>query len=111
MAVKEKLVKIVRTTLVQPRKGYEAEVASLLHELEEFLSQQPGFIEGYEVHDENSMGRISVWTSKEDADHAATLVHTIALRAKVHARTLPVRRESLLRVDQEHHVEAPAAIR
>ncbi len=107
-------MKIVRTTVVRPLPGRERKVAALLDELSAHLAQQPGFIEAYVLGDEEEkdiQGHIRVWSSREAADRAASLVHTIALRAKLHARTLPIRQDSLLRVDQEHHIEAPAATR
>ena len=96
-------MKVIRTTIVTPSQGHESQVADLLKELGDYLSTQPGFIEGYEVRDEERLGRISVWASKEQADHAATQVRTIAIRARVHALTQHQRQERLMEVSAEHH--------
>ena len=95
-------MKVLRTTVVQPLTGHREEVTSLLRNLGGYLSQQPGFIAGYEAEgNDNALWRVSVWQTKEDADHAANHVHTIALRARLNARTMPNRQDHLVEILQE----------
>ena len=99
-------MKVIRTTLVQPRKGYERQVAGLLHELGDCMSTQPGFIEEYEAHGErDTFGRVSVWESREAAHRAATPVRTLSLRSRLN-HTTARREERLMEVDRERHAEA-----
>ena len=78
-------MKIVRTTVVKPRAGFETRTAAILRELDEHLALQPGFLESYEVVEEpGQLGRIALWESREAADRAAKLDRTIALRARPH---------------------------
>ena len=101
-------MKVIRTTIVTPREGHAEEVSSLLKELGTYLAKEPGFIEAYAFRDEGKLGRVSVWESREAADHAANQVHTIALRAKVHALTLPDRQERMAEIKSEHHAATAA---
>jgi hypothetical protein len=80
-------MKVIRTTLVKPRPGTEREVSGLLRELGSFLATQPGFVESFELEDEGDgvLARIGVWESREAADRAASQVHTIATRARLHS--------------------------
>ncbi len=99
-------MKVVRTTVVQPLPGRERKVAALLEEMGAHLAQQPGFIEAYVLGDgeeKDIQGHIRVWSSREAADRAANLVHTIALRARLHGLSAPEREERLLEVASERH--------
>ena len=102
-------MKIIRTTTVTPRAGYGEEVTSLLKELGGYLAKEPGFIEAYAFSEDGKLGRVSVWESREDADRAAVQVHTIALRARIYALTLPDRQESLAEVNGEQHAAVTAS--
>ena len=84
-------------------------MASVLRDLGGYLATQPGFIDGYEFEGEGSLGRVSVWASRPDTDHAANQVHTIALRARLHAMTLS-RQDSLSQVTGEHHAPEHTAV-
>ena len=101
-------MKIIRTTIVTPREGSAEDVVRLLKDLGEYLAKEPGFIEAYGFKDEGKLGRISVWESKELADRAANQVHTIALRAKIYALTLPDRTERLAEIKTEYHADVTA---
>jgi len=96
-------MKVIRTTIVTPKPGYEQDLAAQLAELGQHLAKQPGFIEAYAYRDEGKLVRISIWESREAADHAATQLHTIALRARVNALSLGEREEHLAEVRSEQH--------
>lgn len=101
-------MKVVRTTVVRPLPGREQKVAELLDELGAYLAQQPGFVAAYELGDEEDkeiQGHISVWSSREAADRAASQVHTIALRARLHTLSAPEREERLFEVAAERHAD------
>ncbi|MBI2855667.1 MAG: hypothetical protein HYX93_02335 [Chloroflexi bacterium] len=77
------------------------EVERLLDALEDHLSQQTGYIMGFrfvESEDENQVGRVSLWRSHEEADHAATIEHTVALRSRIHRLIDPGHLEVLVEV-------------
>ena len=98
-------MKVLRTTIVEPRLGHERGVAELLRELDEHFSQLPGFVESYDLEDsgDGTMGRVGLWESREATDHAANLEHTLALRSRLHRLTKPDRQERLWEVTSEHH--------
>ena len=97
-------MKIVRTTVVRPRAGFETRAAALLRELDEHLASQPGLLESYEVVEEpGQVGRIALWESRETADRAAKLDRTIALRARLHGFSRSDSEEHLLSVTSERH--------
>ena len=78
---------VARISMMHMVPERRAEVAKLLAELEEFVSQQPGYVLGFQFanhEEENQLGRVSVWRTHEDADHAATLDHTMFLRSRLH---------------------------
>ena len=101
-------MKIVRTTVVRPRAGFETRTAALLRELDEHLALQPGFLESYEVVEEpGQLGRIALWESREAADWAAKLDRTIALRARLHNLNGLSSEEHLLAVTSERHPGSP----
>lgn len=107
-------MKVLRTTVVRPLPGKEQKAAEILEDLGVFLAQQPGFVEAYELADDEDrdvLGHVSVWSSREDADRAASQVRTIALRARLHGLSAPEREERLLEVVSERHGgKEPAAI-
>ena len=96
-------MKVLRSTLVSPRKGEAEALSKLLHLLDGYLSTQPGFVESYELAENNSLGRVSVWESRQAADHAATRVHTIALKSQIQRHSNPDLSERMLRVTGERH--------
>ena len=103
-------MKVLRSSIIHPRPGREQAVHDLLHELDQYLSGQPGSIESYELgNDGDAFGRVAVWESREAADRAANQVHTIALRARLRRLSGPNAQEQLLEVVGEHHREAIAA--
>ena len=74
----------VRVSLMQPRPGHDSGVNELLTELADSFAQQPGFIEGYQLHSKDALlGRVTVWESEASADHAAQSTHVLALRSRL----------------------------
>lgn len=96
-------MKVLRSTYVHPKNGAAGAVQELLDELDGFLAKQPGFIESYELENTGSLGQVSVWESREAADHAATQAHTIAVRSRIHRLSQPDLHEQLLTVTGERH--------
>ncbi len=96
-------MKVIRTTLVTPLQGADDEVVKILGEIGEHMAKQPGFIEAYTFEEDGKIGRLSMWESREDADHAANQLHTMALRSRMNALTLPAREERLLEIRSERH--------
>ncbi len=101
-------MKIVRTTVIRPRAGFETRAVALLRELDEHLALQPGLLESYEVVEEpGQVGRIALWESREAADRAAKLDRTIAIRARLHSLSASSSEEHLLAVTSERHPGSP----
>ncbi len=104
-------MKVIRTTIVTPREGAAKEVAQLLAQIGEHLSKQPGFVQSYSFEDKNEegykLGRLSVWGRREDADHAANQMHTLALRSKMNHLLVDASEEHLLDVLTEDTASAP----
>ena len=96
-------MKVLRSTLVHPKNGATGAVHELFDELDGFLAKQPGFIESYDLENTGSLGQVSIWESREAADHAATQPHTIAVRSRIHRLSQPDLREQLLTVTGERH--------
>ncbi len=96
-------MKVLRSTYVHPKNGAAGAVQELLDELDGFLSKQPGFIESYELENTGSLGQVSIWESRQAADHAAIQPHTIAVRSRIHRLSQPDLREQLLTVTGERH--------
>ncbi len=76
-------MKIVHETIVRPQLGREIEVAGLLDQLGAAYSAAPGYMEGYTLdglEEGMLLARVSVWNSKEAADHATKLDRVMDLR-------------------------------
>ena len=97
-------MKVIRITQVMPSVGSEQQVEMLLKQLGEYVSKEPGFIEDYEFHSPGKVGRVSIWASKEAADRASMLTHTIAVRSHLHLLSMEWQ-EALGEVDAEHHAK------
>ena len=96
-------MKVLRSTLVRPKQGVSEALHELIHELDGYLSTQPGFVESYELEENGSFGRVCVWESRQAADRAANQVHTIAVRSRIHGLSEPDPREQMLHVVSERH--------
>jgi hypothetical protein len=77
---------IVRFSLYRPLPGRRAEMERLLDSLEDWLSKQEGYLLGFRfaaTDASGDIGRIGIWRSLADADHAADQEHTLAIRAEL----------------------------
>ena len=88
---------VVRKTLLQPRPGSEAEVGDMLVELDEKLGHAQGLLFSLVIA-EPRLGRISVWTSKDEANREAVSDSTLSLRSRLRYFSLSAE-ESLLEVE------------
>ena len=76
----------LRLSLMRPRSGEEAHVSEILDELARVYAAQPGYLEGYTLVASDpgqEVGRVGLWRSEADAEHAASLQHVMALRAEL----------------------------
>ena len=97
---------VARISLMKILPHNRNEVTRLHASLEEFLSKQKGYILGFSfeaIGDTETMGRVSLWASEEDANHAATLDHTVGLRSQIHILTEPGHIEQLVHVSPTAH--------
>ena len=87
----------VRLSLAQPKEGREAEVTKIEDDLMAYFAKQPGYLHGYQIvggDSEGRVGRLTLWASEDDADHAAQTDHVLAQRS-----------ELLMLIEEETHVE------
>ena len=87
----------VRISLMNPKPGSEELVAGLMDNLLKTFVGQPGYVRGYALlggDPQGRVGRITVWQSEEDADHAANTQHVLAVRAEI-----------MQRIEQDSHIE------
>jgi hypothetical protein len=73
-------ISIIRTSR-DPTRLSSAKKAQVEH-----LPSMPDYIMGFRCvghEDEDEVGRVSPWNAHEDADHAATLELTLALRSQI----------------------------
>ncbi len=88
----------VRLSLMNPKAGEERLVAGLMDNLLEFFSDQPGYVRGYALIDgdpQGRVGRITMWKSEENADHAGNTQHVLTVRAEI-----------MQRIEEESHIES-----
>jgi quinol monooxygenase YgiN len=74
----------IRLSLMKPKAGRERDVAAMMDQLVSFYREQQGFVHGYKLTAEDEtgdIGRVTVWTSKEAADHVAQSNHVLSLRS------------------------------
>ena len=87
----------VRLSLMNPRPGEEKLVAGLMDNLLEFFAEQAGYVRGYALLDgdpQGRVGRITLWESEEQADHAANTQHVLTVRAEI-----------MQRIEEDSHIE------
>ena len=87
----------VRLSLMNPKPGEDKLVAGLMDNLLEFFNEQPGYVRGYALLDgdpHGRVGRITLWDSEEQADHAANTQHVLAVRAEI-----------MQRIEEDSHIE------
>ena len=77
----------VRLSLVKPRAGNEQRVAKMEEGLIRHLAGLPGYLHGYQITGgdsiEGRIGRLTLWRSDQDADHAAQTDHVLAIRSEL----------------------------
>ena len=78
---------IVRQTSVNPQPGRKERVEEILDALEAHYATLPGYGLGFRYKlvggTSGEIGRIAVWRSHENADHAAQNTHSQALRSEL----------------------------
>ena len=87
----------VRLSLVTAKPGEEERVSQMMDGLLEFLATQPGYVRGYKLirtYPDPRTGRITVWKSEQDADHAAQTQHILSVRS-----------ELMQLVEEDFHIE------
>ncbi|MBI4497965.1 MAG: hypothetical protein HY689_08720 [Chloroflexi bacterium] len=88
----------LRLSIMVPQPGQRAQVERLLDHLEELLAKHPGYIAGgrFAAADTSQeVGRIGIWRSHAEADHAATDDDVIAVRSQIHELVQPGHLERL----------------
>ena len=74
----------LRLTLIEPAPGNEREAQRVMEALDECLAGTPGLILSFVTEVETCrLGRISLWQSKEDANHVALRDDILALRSQL----------------------------
>jgi hypothetical protein len=79
----------VRLTLVNPKAGQDERFSELTDDLLQFFSEQPGYVRGYKMlarepdAPQGRIARLTVWSSEEDADRAATSQHVLSVRSEL----------------------------
>ena len=76
----------IRMSLMRPRAGYEAQVASIMDDLVTHYSKQPGYVLGYKLlaaDEDGDVGRVTVWISQQTADAVAQSGHVLSVRSEL----------------------------
>ncbi len=87
----------IRLSLMNPKPGEEKLVAGLMDNLLDYFTKQPGYVRGYALLDgdpQGRVGRITLWESEEQADHAANTQHVLTVRSEI-----------MLRIEENSHIE------
>lgn len=87
----------IRISLMNPKPGSEELVAGLMDNLLKFFVDQPGYVRGYALLDgdpQGRVGRITLWHSEGDADHAANTQHVLTVRSEI-----------IQRIEEDSHIE------
>ncbi len=87
----------VRLSLMNPKAGKDDLVSGIMDHLLEFFATQPGYVRGYALlsgDPQGRCGRLTVWNSEQEADHAANTQHVLSVRS-----------ELLLLIEEDSHVE------
>ena len=74
----------LRLTLLHPKQGAAQDVQGLLEEIDRALSGSRGLLLSFVTSGESdSLGRVAVWRTKEEANRKATSDHILALRSRL----------------------------
>jgi hypothetical protein len=87
----------VRLSLMTPKPGQGRIVAGMMDNLLEFFTDRDGYERGYALLESDlggRVGRITLWQSEEQADHAANTQHVLTVRAEI-----------MQRIEEDSHVE------
>lgn len=87
----------VRLSLMLPKRGCADRVAAITDDLLAYFATQPGYVRGYKLSPADGsgeVGRLTVWTSEQEADRVATTQHVLALRS-----------ELMQLIEEDSHVE------
>lgn len=87
----------VRLSLMVPKHGCAERVSQITDELLDYFSKQPGYVRGYKLTTSDGsgeLGRLTVWTSEQEADRVATSEHVLAVRSQL-----------MQLIEEESHVE------
>ncbi len=92
---------VARVSLMKVTPSNRKELETLQEALEEFLSKQKGFVMGISfesLNEKETIGRVTLWASEDQANRAATLDHTVAIRSRMHILMEPGHIEQLVQV-------------
>ena len=99
----------LRLTLIEPAPGNEREAQRIMEELDQSLAGTPGLILSLVTEIESyRLGRVSLWQSKEDANHVALRDDILALRSQLRLLALSTQ-ETLMELKSGHLPEQLAA--
>ena len=74
----------LRLTLLHPKQGAAQDVQALLEEIDRALSGSRGLLLSFVTSGQSdSLGRVAVWRTKEEANRKATSDHILALRSRL----------------------------
>jgi quinol monooxygenase YgiN len=76
----------VRLSLMSPREGMRDRLLEEHRKLVEWLQDQPGFVRGFVIEEEDPDGRVghlNIYRSEEDADRVAQTDHVLAVRSEL----------------------------
>lgn len=95
-------MRIARQSIVRPLSGQSTRVERLLDELDATYAKLPGYILGFRYRAEDNrtqLGRVAVWRSQDDANHAAMNTHIQALRAQINTLVEEGHSERVLEIE------------
>lgn len=76
----------IRVSLMRSKDPASAEAAGIVDELITYMATQPGYVTGWRMtaHDGTGLlGRITIWETEADADHAAQTDRVLSLRSQL----------------------------
>ena len=104
----------IRVSMVAPPPERMADVRRRYEEIVAYVATFPGYISGWVVapgHGEEQVGRLTIWQSEADANHAATDAHAIALHSQVQFTAGGTVWDRSFDTAPEEHLDSEAAVR
>ena len=92
---------VARVSIMVVKPFNRKEMDRLQEALEEHLSKLRGFTMGFSfeaIGEKDTLGRVTVWATEDDANRAATENHTVALRAQMHLLQEPGHTDHLVQI-------------